>query len=190
MVCYFSAGSFEDWRPDSEEYPEIVIGKKLAEWPGEAWLDIRRLDILKPILENRLDLAATKGCDGVDPDNLDGFQNDTGFDLKPDDQLLFNKFLSEAAHTRGLLIGLKNDLSQAAELVSFFDWLITEECFFYNECDLLAPFLESGKPVFSIEYNLEPTIFCPKAIEMGLNALHKNLELDAYRIDCQDINIE
>ena len=185
VMCYFSAGSYEDWRPDSSQFPKIILGKDLGDWPDELWLDIRRLDLLGPILEKRLDMAVVKGCDGVDPDNIDGYQNDTGFNLTPGDQLVFNKFLSQSAHDRGLLIGLKNDLDQAAELVSYFDWIITEECFFYNECDLLTPFLDNGKPVFLIEYELTPAEFCPEAKQMGINALQKNLELDAFRFECQ-----
>ena len=43
----------------------------------------------------RLDLAAAKGCDAVDPDNVDGYANPTGFDLTGDDQLAFNRWLAE-----------------------------------------------------------------------------------------------
>lgn len=185
VVCYFSAGSYEDWRSDAVHFPEEVLGKDLEDWPGEVWLDIRRLDALGPILNRRLDLAVTKGCDGVDPDNLDGYQNDTGFNLTPDDQLVYNKFLSQSAHDRGLKIGLKNDLDQAADLVSYFDWIIVEECFTYNECNLLNPFLGERKPVFLIEYELAPVEFCLEAKQMGVNALKKNLELDAFRFECK-----
>ena len=190
VQCYFSAGSYEDWRPDAPDYPEEVLGKKLEGWPGEKWLDIRRQDLLQPILENRLNLAHNKGCDGVDPDNVDGYLNDTGFPLTADEQLTFNKFLSRSARSRGLAIGLKNDLDQAAELVPYFDWIINEECFYYQECDLLLPFLDQGKPVFVIEYELSPDEFCPKANLLGFNALYKNWELDSYRVDCRQNFVE
>ena len=49
VICYISAGSFEDWRPDAHRYPASVLGKSNG-WPGERWLDIRRLDVLAPIL--------------------------------------------------------------------------------------------------------------------------------------------
>ena len=81
VVCYFSAGSWEDWRPDAGQFPESVLGNELEGWPGERWLDIRRMDILGPIMAARLDLAAQKGCDGVDPDNVEGYANDSGFAL-------------------------------------------------------------------------------------------------------------
>lgn len=184
VMCYFSAGSYEDWRPDADQFPTEVLGNDLEGWSGERWLDIRRLDLLVPIMESRLDLAVQKGCQGVDPDNVNGFENDTGFPLTFEDQLIYNRFLSRAAHLRGLTIGLKNDLDQIPELVSDFEWVINEECFTYQECHLLAPFIDAGKPVFVIEYELAPEAFCPDANRMGFLALHKHLELDAYRTDC------
>jgi hypothetical protein len=160
VMCYFSAGSYEDWRPDSSRFPSEVLGKEMEGWPGEKWLDIRRLDLLAPIMEARLDLAARKGCDGVDPDNVNGYDNDTGFPLTYDDQITYNVFLARLAHSQGLAIGLKNDLEQIPDLLPYFDWILNEECFTRQE-------------------------FCPQANQMGFNALHKNWELDAYRTDCQ-----
>ena len=184
VMCYFSAGSYEDWRPDAHGFPAEVLGNPMEGWPGEKWLDIRRIDILDPIMEARLDLAVEKGCDGVDPDNVNGYENDTGFPLTSQDQLVYNRFLSTAAHRRGLAIGLKNDIEQAADLVSDFEWILNESCFSYGECDYLLPFKEAGKPVFVIEYDREPKGICPQANQMGFNALIKHRELDAYRIDC------
>ena len=110
-VCYLSAGSWEEWRPDAGAFPASVKGKSNG-WPGEQWLDIRRLDILGPIMEARLDLCVEKGFDGIEPDNIDGYSNNTGFPLSATDQLTYNKFLADAAHARGLSIGLKNDVDQ------------------------------------------------------------------------------
>ncbi|MEW6505095.1 MAG: endo alpha-1,4 polygalactosaminidase [Chloroflexota bacterium] len=186
VMCYFSAGSWEDWRPDAGRFPPEVLGKDMEGWPGEKWLDIRRIDILSPIMEARLDLAAQKGCDGVDPDNVNGYTNDTGLPLTGEDQIRYNTFLAEAAHQRGLSIGLKNDLEQIPDLVSSFDWALNEECFSHNECDLLLPFAQAKKPIFVIEYELEPSDFCPQALQMNLNALKKNWDLDAYRVDCRE----
>jgi hypothetical protein len=190
VQCYVSAGSFEDWRPDAPDFPAEILGNDLDGWPGEKWLDVRRLDLLQPIMEGRFDLAVEKGCDGVDPDNLNGYDNETGFPIKASDQLAYNIFLSQAAHSRGLSIGLKNDLNQVAELEPYFDWIINEECFYYQECSLLSPFIEAGKPVFVIEYELEPGEFCPQANQLGFNALVKNWELDSYRVDCHQFLAE
>ncbi len=185
VMCYFSAGTFEDWRPDVDQFPASVLGNNLEDWPGEKWLDIRSLQILGPIMLARLDLARQKGCDGVDPDNVDTYTNDSGFPLTAADQLAYNIFLAEAAHQRGLAVGLKNDLEQIPELVGYFDWAVNEECFTYEECDLLLPFIEAGKPVFMIEYEVPPDEFCPHANELNFNAIHKTYELDAYRTACR-----
>ncbi|MGB3951700.1 MAG: endo alpha-1,4 polygalactosaminidase, partial [Solirubrobacterales bacterium] len=107
--CYFSAGSYENWRPDQHLFPASVRGKSNG-WSGENWLDIRRLDVLGPIMEARIDACKAKGFAAIDPDNVDGFDNDTGFPLTAADQEKFNRFLAAAAHARGLSVGLKNDL--------------------------------------------------------------------------------
>lgn len=185
VMCYFSAGSYEDWRPDADSFPIETLGKPMEGWEGETWLDIRRISELQPVMENRLDMAAAKGCNGVDPDNVNGYENDTGFPLTHEDQVAFNIFLANAAHQRGLKIGLKNDLNQIQDLLPYFDWIINEECFSFDECDLLLPFIEADKPVFVIEYELSPQEFCEQANRMNFNALHKNWELDAYRATCR-----
>ncbi len=186
VMCYFSAGSYENWRVDASRFPSEVLGKDMTGWQGERWLDIRRIDLLAPLMQDRLDLALSKGCDGVDPDNVNGYTQDTGFPLTAADQLRYNIFLAEAAHQRGLLVGLKNDLEQIPQLLAYFDWMLNEECFSYGECDLLLPFVQAGKPVFVIEYELEPADFCPQALQMNFNALRKNWQLDAYRVDCRE----
>src|SRR6266576_2472902 len=50
VICYISAGTFENWRPDAASFPAVVKGNAVSGWPGETWLDIRRLDILGPIM--------------------------------------------------------------------------------------------------------------------------------------------
>ncbi|MFN3308495.1 MAG: endo alpha-1,4 polygalactosaminidase [Anaerolineales bacterium] len=186
VMCYFSAGSYENWRPDAALFPSEVLGKEMIGWPGERWLDIRRIDRLAPLMQARLDLALSKGCDGVDPDNVNGYTQDSGFPLTAADQQRYNIFLAEAAHQRGLLVGLKNDLEQIPQLLAYFDWMLNEECFSYGECDLLLPFVQASKPVFVVEYELEPAAFCPQALQMNFNALRKNWQLDAYRVDCRE----
>ena len=182
-ICYISAGSWEDWRPDAGDFPASVKGNNNG-WPGEKWLDIRNLDVLGPIMEARLDMCAAKGFDAVEPDNIDGYSNNTGFSLSASDQLTYNRFLADAAHARGLKIGLKNDLEQAAQLEPRFDFAINEQCFQYNECDLLLPFIDAGKAVFEVEYNGSTASFCPEANAMGFSAMKKRLDLDAWMDPC------
>lgn len=49
------------------------------------------------------------------------------------------------AHSRGLSVGLKNDVDQIHSLVSHFDWALNEECVQYNECNKYQPFFDAGK---------------------------------------------
>jgi hypothetical protein len=102
-------------------------------------------------MEARMDSCRDKGFDGIETDNIDGYLNDTGFPLDYDDQLEYNIWLAETAHARGLSIGLKNDMDQAPELLAHFDWALNEECFQYEECETLLPFIEAGKAVFNVE---------------------------------------
>jgi hypothetical protein len=185
VICYFSAGTYEDWRLDKDAFPTEVLGNPLPDWPGERWLDIRQIDLLDPVMSARLNLAVQKNCDGVEPDNVDGYVNDTGFSLDFADQYAYNIWLAEQAHNRGLSVGLKNDLEQIDDLLSYFDWALNEECFTYQECDLLLPFVAAGKAVFGVEYSLNPADFCPQVNAMDFDFLKKNLELDAWRLACR-----
>ena len=184
VACYLDAGTLEPGRPDSADFPADAVGKELPDWPGERWLDVRRLDVLGAILERRLDLCRQKGFDAVEPDNVDAYANDSGFPLTSADQLRFNRFLARAAHARGLSVGLKNDLDQAATLEPDFDWALNEQCFQYHECDRLQPFVRAGKAVFVAEYELDTATFCPQARATGVMAMRKRLALDAWRETC------
>ena len=152
VVCYFSGGTHEDWRPDAPDFPDSILGNALGDWPGERWLDVSNLAELAPIMERRLDLAVDMGCDAVDPDNVDAFTHNTGFGLTQTDQINYVRFLADQAHSRGLMIGLKNALSIAGELAPDVDFAINESCQLWNECELLTPFADLAKPIFAISY--------------------------------------
>jgi hypothetical protein len=187
VICYLSTGSWEDWRPDAQQFPKSVMGNDYADWPGEKWLDIRRIDVLAPILRARLDACQAKDFQGVEPDNVDGYTNETGFPLTAEDQLVFNRWLAQEAHQRGLSIGLKNDPDQAAELVDDFDWALTEDCFAEGWCEQLQVFIRAGKPVLAAEYTdtgMTLAGFCPQAHALQFSAILKRRELDAWRQAC------
>jgi len=176
-ICYFSAGSYEKWRPDSKRMPASVLGKSNG-WKDEKWLDIRKIEILKPIMASRIKLAVEKGCDAVDPDNVEGYDNKTGFSLTYKDQIAYNKMIADLAHTVGLAVGLKNDLDQIPDLIGDFDFAVNEQCFEQHTCDQLTPFVRANKAVFNVEYNIPVSSFCPQANKMNFDSLKKKLELD------------
>ncbi|MBI3479030.1 MAG: endo alpha-1,4 polygalactosaminidase [Nitrosomonadales bacterium] len=152
VVCYFSAGSSENWRADFNSFLPADMGNPLSGWPGENWLDTRSGNV-RSIMLKRMDIAVNKGCDGIDPDNVNGYTNPTGFNLTAQDQLDFNRFLSSQAHSRGLAIGLKNDIAQLGQLAGSFEFAVNEQCHQYFECAGYQAFASLGKPVLNVEYS-------------------------------------
>jgi hypothetical protein len=187
VICYISVGSWEDWRPDKDQFPAEVLGKDYEGWKGERWLDIRRIDLLAPILRARLDLCQAKGFDAVEPDNMEIYTNDTGFPLTYADQLKFVLWLAEEAHKRGLAIGQKNASDQVKDLVDVYDFAITEDYFYYNEADKMIPYIEANKSVFAAEYTDLPgdfAAFCQRAKQLHFSVILKHRGLDAWIQTC------
>lgn len=196
VVCYLEIGGWEWYRPDADTFPEEVLGGPVDGYPEERYLDIRRIDVLLPIIAARLDLAVEKGCDGVDPDLDDSYLTDTGFPLTMDDQLRYNRAVADAAHQRGLAIGLKNGATPDGEFVrrmsAFTDFALNEECHSYDECDPYTVYLEQGKAVFQVQYldgPLDAAAACAANAAAGFDGLVKlsSATLAARpRIGCTD----
>lgn len=151
IVCYFSAGSYEPWKDDADQFPDDVIGRPLDGWPDERWLDHTRTEV-RDVMAARLDRAVERGCDGVEPDNVTAHHNRTGFGITSLEQLAYNRWLADEAHHRGLSVALKNDVEQIPDLVDWFDFSVNEECMAYDECHTLDPFVDAGKAVLHVEY--------------------------------------
>jgi hypothetical protein len=69
VICYFSAGTSEDWRPDYKQFRSADMGAKLPLWKGERWLDVRSRNVWR-VMQKRIELASKRGCDAIDPDNV------------------------------------------------------------------------------------------------------------------------
>lgn len=72
VICYFSAGSKEGWRPDAGDFKEGDTGKGLDGWPDEVWVNVKSENV-RNIMKKRIQKAADNGCTAIDPDNVDGF---------------------------------------------------------------------------------------------------------------------
>jgi len=151
VICYFSAGSWEDWRDDWTNPAASDVGNDLSGWEGEKWADIRSATV-RQAMASRIALAQEKGCDAVDPDNIDGYNNDNGLGLTSDDSVDYVQFLASEAHARNLAIGLKNSLEIIDTLADDVEFAVNEQCHQYNECDVYNDFVGSGKAVFHVEY--------------------------------------
>jgi hypothetical protein len=179
VVCYLDVGAWESYRPDAGAYPRSLLGRRYSGFPDERWLDIRRIRTLAPILKRRFGICRRKGFDAVEPDNLAGWENRTGFPLTRGDQLRFNRWVARQVHRRGMAVALKNDGRQAGALVGAFDFAVVEQCFQYDECGQYRPFVAAGKAVFEAEYELPPRAFCADARRLRFSAIRKAYDLFA-----------
>jgi hypothetical protein len=157
VVCYVETGSWESYRPDAGSYPSSVLGSALAGYPNERLVDIRQTAVLQPIIAARLDLAKSKGCDGIEPDLDDTYNGyNSGVPLTMQHQLTFNKMVADLAHARGMSIGLKNGASKGgvfeAAMEQFTDWALNEQCNQFGECGGYAVYIAHDKAVFQVEY--------------------------------------
>jgi len=188
VICYVDLGVWEDYRPDASTFPGVqqegkkytgdprfanvdIIGSDDNGWNGSKWMDIRRIDILKPIMMKRLvDWCQAKGFDSVEPDEITDYSNDPGFPLTYQDQLAYNRAVADWVHSLGMSVGLKGDIEQARDLQPSFDWTLNEECFMYDECTTvsgdgpgdnlgdrpgLQTFVNANKAVWVAEYPSE-----------------------------------
>lgn len=201
VVCYYSAGSSESYRTDAASRrlldPTLNLGEvRRGEddvWAGERWLDLRgfsasgggRAAVLRDVMGARLDLARQKGCDAVEPDNVDAWDNVVNQNapagtpahaISAADQLAYNRWTAVAAHARGLAALLKNDLAQIPDLVTAYDGALNEECFdFIGDCEQLAPFRDIGKAIYVVLYH--PAAYATPARAQVAGRLHLNVLL-------------
>lgn len=200
-VAYFSAGTREDWRPDAARLGEAeagpaVLGRALDGWDGERWLRVGAPAVRRVMLA-RLDLAARKGFDGVDPDNVDGYDNDNGLGLSRDDAVDYVLWLAREAHARGLSVGLKNAGDIVPRVVDHVQWCVNEQAVQYGDEEQFEPFVRKGKPVFHVEYpkgededsakhNNQKEVTgkkrdrCMKGKQHGFSTIIKNVKLDQW----------
>jgi endo-alpha-1,4-polygalactosaminidase (GH114 family) len=187
-ICYLSAGTYENWRPDAAQFPAAILGKTNG-WPGENWLDVRDVQkansVLRSIMDARLDMCHQKGFDMVELDNVDGYTNKTGFTLTAADQIFFNATLANDSHSRGMSVLQKNDNEQIPALLPYFDGALNEQCNQYRECTTaqngsygLDQYVAAGKVVFQAEYSLATSKFCSKDNAANFNGVEFSINLD------------
>jgi hypothetical protein len=186
-ICYLETGSWESYRSDASAFPAAVKGRTLSGYPDERYLDIRSSTVTS-LIEARIQRAADKGCDGVEPDLDDTWQEATGFPISYAQNLAYNHTLADYAHGLGLSFGLKNaaGTQMVADEAGFADWALNEQCNQYSECNY-GPFIAAGKAVFQVEYKTAVSTFCPKDNGRNYDGLRKRTSLtDGYRIACRN----
>lgn len=191
VICYFSAGSYEDWRDDKNSWNQADLGKDLDGWPGEKWVNVSSPGVHN-VMKERINLAWRKGCDAIDPDNVDGYQNENGLGLTEKDSINYMHFLAEEAGKYNMSIGLKNAGDIIGDVIDVIDFSVNEQCIQYSECKTFAAFIDADKPVFNIEYpdsapqvsTSEKTDICSKKGKAdgtdGFSIVIKKMSLDGW----------
>lgn len=193
VFAYVSVGSWEDWRPDKNDFPLEVIGNSYPGWDGEKFLNIKNIEALKPVMRARLDMIKSKGFDGIEPDNIDlnsWTADELGFEISGQDVITYCKWLAQEAHNRGLSIGQKNATDLAEDLVGTMDWILLEDAFYEDFYLEAKTYINHNKAVFATEYtdNTDALMFeeviCPKAANIRYTAILKHRELDGFTASC------
>ncbi|MBI3547882.1 MAG: endo alpha-1,4 polygalactosaminidase [Elusimicrobia bacterium] len=173
-------------RPDNRRFPHEAVGNPMREWPKECWLDLRHPGVLA-VMKGRLALAREKGCDGVEPDNVDGYDNEEGagtrFRLTRADAVRFLKALSRDARAEGRLVGLKNAAAVVPDLFGDFDFAVVEECGEQGNCAAYRAFPDSGKPMFQAEYARFTPAWCAEARRLQSSLTFFKRALDGTPVD-------
>lgn len=135
-ICYLDMGGWEEYRPDASSWPAAAVGKTIAGWPQERWVDVRQLSSLEPVIDSRLQMCAAKGFDGVEIDDIDGWTQaaQTGFPLTAGDAQAWLAYMANEAHSLGMFVLWKNDPYLASWATHYFDGAISEQCYQYTEC--------------------------------------------------------
>jgi len=191
-VCYIDAGTAENWRPDYSKFPAALLGDNNG-WPGEQWLDTNPSGpdyaTLQAIMTARFEMCAANGFDAVEPDNMDGAENTSGFKLTVAEGDQYAEWVAREVHSLGMTVAQKNFEDQSSVLEPYFDFVIEEQCFQYDDCSDLAPYTKAGKAIFEVEYQGQgenTASFCPSANTAGYNSVEFDLNLDGkVRIPCR-----
>lgn len=176
VIAYFSAGTYENWRPDEGDFPSGVKGNNVDGWAGEKWLDVTQVATLQPIMEGRVAIAKSKGFQAIEWDNLDGYDNSTGFSISQAQQKTYLQMLADITHAQGLAAIFKNVPDFASWGASRFDGVIGEEAYEWAEEASYDPWHTASKPVWIVEYS--GTLDCSDAASRGFHLSKYTYDLD------------
>lgn len=193
VICYFSAGTFEPWRPDVHLFDNVPMGGEHYAYAQEIWVDVTSPETVK-VMANRMDMAVALGCDGVELDNVDGFVAETGLNITYEQELAYQRLLANEAHKRNLAVALKNAVEMIPDVADYFDLAINEVCLVWNECGTYNAIIAAGKPVFHVEYDQtyvnDPAAraeMCARSAEINMRTLVMPKSLDgSFRLSCDE----
>ncbi len=103
-------------------------------------------------MQARFQRCKDMGFDAIEPDNMDVYDNASGFRLSRRDGVRYILALADIAHGMGLEIGQKNVPEITRQLIGSMDFVITEDCFAGDWCEEVEAYARAGKPVLAAEY--------------------------------------
>ena len=131
------------------------LGRKMSGYP-EYYLNINKASTVSIIESMIRKQCAAKGFDGVEPDIDDSYTDSTGYKITEVQNEKYDKKLGAYAHSLGLAWGQKNgdnDRAFSSALQPSTDFLLTEECNFYQSCGIVTrPYVRARKLVLDAEY--------------------------------------
>lgn len=165
VICYIEVGSAGNYYPAAAEgvrttyYAQLKaagdLGGKMSGYP-EYYLNINAASTVSIIESMIRKQCAAKGFDGVEPDIDDSYTDRTGYKITEVQNEKYDQKLGAYAHSLGLAWGQKNgdnDRAFSSALEPTTDFLLTEECNFYQSCGIVTrPYVRAGKLVLDAEY--------------------------------------
>ena len=188
-ICYVSVGTVENYRDDVDAFPASVVGKTYGDWPDEKFLDIRQIGTILPIMRARFQACKRMGFDAIEPDNMDVYENESGFQISATETVRYLLAIADLAHGMGMEVGQKNVPELTPYLIDHFDFIITESCFRDRWCDQVAAYTAAGKPIFDAEYTdrgINWNKACKLAERMNISMILKNRDLGPGRKSCNE----
>jgi hypothetical protein len=206
VICYVETGSAGDYYAAADEgipvryYAQLKaagdLGAKMAGYP-EYYLNIKAPSTVSIIESMIRQQCANKGFDAVEPDIDDSYTDKTGFSITEAQNVVYNQTLAAYVHSLGLAWGQKNgdnDPAFSKALEPTTDFLLTEECSFYETCGIVTPpYVQAGKLVLDAEYtndwgykiSTDLGKFCPADISGGISGTLFTADLAGQRNPCQ-----
>lgn len=187
-ICYVSVGTVEEWRDDAASFPPDLVGRAYDGWPGERFLDARRIEDLLALMAPRFARCAALGFVAIEADSIDLHHNETGFPIGAAEALAYARAVAGLAHGMGLAISQKNAPDLIPDLVGVMDFMVSENAVADGWHALAAPYLAAGKPVFAIEYAPDAAarrVICAQGGDLSIT--FKRRDLDAWRRDCGEV---
>jgi hypothetical protein len=206
VICYIEVGSAGNYYSRADEGDAVTyydqlkaagdLGRAVPGCP-ENYLNIKAASTVSVIESMIRQQCAGKEFDAVEPDIDDSYTDSTGFPITEAQNEAYDRTLAAYAHHLGLAWGQKNgdnDPAFSAALEPTTDFLLTEECNYYQTCGIVtAPYVRARKLVLDAEYTddwgsdaaADLGHFCPADISGGIDGTLFTSTLAGQRHPCQ-----